>query len=222
MNSRTISLLGEKNFLKLKNAKVIVVGLGGVGGHIAEMLFRSGITNLMVIDGNDFEISNLNRQILSTKHNIGENKAEAFKKRANDISSAENVVAIPEYITSKNIDSILNSEYDFIIDAIDNSHVKLELIAWAKENKVKCISAMGTGNRYSFCEYKVTDISKTSGDKLAKKMRNILKKYNIKDVKVVSTTTPCDIIKDEIASIAYNPALCASTIVSYVVNALIE
>ena len=148
MNRRTVELIGREKFDILSNATVAVIGLGGVGGFVAEELARCGTGNLILADGDIIEESNLNRQIIATKSNIGKNKAEEFKKRIENISNAK-ISIIPEFITKENLSSHLSGKIDFIADCIDNVENKVDLIKYAKDNNYPIISAMGAGNRYN-------------------------------------------------------------------------
>ncbi len=221
MNRRTVELIGREKFDILSNATVAVIGLGGVGGFVAEELARCGTGNLILADGDIIEESNLNRQIIATKSNIGKNKAEEFKKRIENISNAK-ISIIPEFITKENLSSYLSGKIDFIADCIDNVENKVDLIKYAKDNNYPIISAMGAGNRYNLCKFEVADIYKTSGDGLAKKLRQKLREININSLDVVYACSVADKKERIIGSISYMPAIMGSTICGYIINKLID
>lgn len=180
---RTVSLIGEENFLKLKNSSVAVFGIGGVGSYAAESLARSGVGTLYIYDNDTVALSNINRQIIADETTIGKFKTEVFKKRAEKINPDINVIENPIFITPET--EIDFSKFDYIIDAIDNVTAKLFLIENAKKHAIPIISVMGTGNKLDPTKLKVSDIEKTNTCPLAKVMRLELKRRNIKKVKVV-------------------------------------
>ena len=220
--SRTKLLIGEENFSKLHNANVYVIGVGGVGGYTAEFLVRAGIGNITIIDFDNIDITNINRQIIATTLNVGKSKVEELKDRLLSINPDLNVTAVKERITKDNIASLIKNP-DYIIDCIDDIKNKVELICYAKENGYNIISSMGVGNRYKLTEYKVMDIYKTQEDKLAKVLRRKLKDRHVNKLDVVcSLDKPENIEGSTIASISYLPPMCASKLAGYVVNRLLE
>lgn len=180
---RTISLIGEENFLKLKNSSVAVFGIGGVGSYAAESLVRSGVGTLYVYDNDTVALSNINRQIIADETTVGKFKTEVFKERAKKINPDINVIENPVFITPET--EIDFSKFDYIIDAVDNVTAKLFLIESAKKHAIPIISVMGTGNKLDPTKLKVSAIEKTNTCPLAKVMRLELKRRNIKKVKVV-------------------------------------
>lgn len=184
-NERTVMLIGEENMQTIKNANVIVFGLGGVGGYVVESLARVGVGNLTIVDFDTISESNLNRQIVATYKNIGNSKAKEMQSRILDVNKDINVAVIDKMITKDNIGEVDFSKFDYVVDAIDMVTTKLAIIEQAKLNNVKAISCMGTGNKFDPGKLKVSDISKTNYCPLAKVMRKELSKRNIKDVKVV-------------------------------------
>ena len=169
---RTALLLGEAAMERLHRAKVTVVGLGGVGGSCAEALARSGVGKLHLIDGDKVAESNLNRQIFAAKDTIGKEKTAAAQCL---------------FVTVENAGEVIPPDTDFIVDAIDDVPGKLALITLAKERNVPIISCLGAGNRLSPGGFFVTDIYKTSGDPLARKLRQELRKRNIDSLTVSET-----------------------------------
>ena len=183
--SRTRLLLGEDGLAKLRNARVAVFGLGGVGGYIVEALARSGIGQMDLIDDDEINLTNLNRQVLALHSTIGTPKVEAARMRILDIDPSIQVRTFQTFFLPENADKFDFSQYDYVIDAIDTVTGKLELIARAKSAGVPIISCMGTGNKLDPTGFRVADISKTSGCALARIMRKECAKRGLKGVKVV-------------------------------------
>lgn len=185
--SRLLKIMDEETLERFKNAHVLLVGVGGVGGAAFETLLRMSIGHITVVDNDIFEESNLNRQILSNYENIGNLKVMEAKKRALLINPECEVIPIPKYLTKENIRGILNDNYDYIIDACDTVTIKLELVKMALERGIKIISAMGTGNKFDPTMLEICDITKTSYDPLAKVMRKLLRDNKIKHLMVVAS-----------------------------------
>ena len=185
---RTEILIGTENLNKLKNQTIAIFGIGGVGSYIAEALTRVGIGNLILIDNDNIDITNLNRQIHATHETIGKPKVEEMKKRIQAINPEAKVQAIQEFVTEKNIQEILNKKVDYIIDAIDTVKSKLEIINFAKQKNIPIISSMGTANKLDPTKLEVTDIYKTTNCPLAKIMRKELRKREISNLKIVYST----------------------------------
>ena len=183
--SRTRLLLGEEGIRKLRNAHVALFGLGGVGGYAAEALARSGVGNLDLIDDDDINLTNLNRQILALHSSIGLSKVDAAKARILDIDPTIQVRTFKTFYLPETADQFDFTQYDYVLDAIDTVTGKLALIAQAKAAGVPVISCMGTGNKLDATGFRVADISKTSGCALARIIRKECAKRGIKHVKVV-------------------------------------
>ena len=183
--SRTRLLLGEDGLSKLRHARVAVFGLGGVGGYAAEALARSGIGQLDLIDDDEINVTNLNRQILALHSTVGLPKVEAAKNRILDIDPTIQVRTFRTFFLPENAAEFDFAQYDYVIDAIDTVTGKLELIAQAKSAGVPIISGMGTGNKLDPTGFRVSDISKTRGCALARIMRKECAKRGLKGVKVV-------------------------------------
>lgn len=183
--SRAELLLGEEGIAKLKNARVAVFGIGGVGSFATEALARSGIGHLSLIDGDVVSLTNINRQLIATQKSIGEQKTELMKERIYSILPETIVESHPVFFTKENKDFIDFSSYDYIVDAIDMITSKIMIIEEAKKANVPVISCMGTGNKFDPSQFEVADISKTSVCPLAKVMRKELKDRKIRGVKVV-------------------------------------
>ena len=219
---RTKKLIGIDNFNKLQNANVVVVGVGGVGGFTAEFLVRAGVGNITIIDYDKIDITNINRQIIATTKNIGKFKVDELKLRLLYINPNLNINAINSRLCKDNINKLIPTNTNYIIDCIDDIPNKVELICYAKDNNYNIISSMGVGNRYKLTTYQVTDIYKTEQDKLAKVLRKKLKYRAIKSLDVVSSKDKPENIDGCISSISYLPPMCASVLAGFVVNRLIN
>ena len=188
--SRTAMMLGEDGYRRLRGARVAVFGVGGVGGYAVEALARAGVGAIDLIDSDRVSESNINRQIIATRATVGQLKTEAARARILEINpecrvSCHSVFFSPE--TAKSFDF---TAYDYIIDAIDSTAEKVELIALAKSAGVEIISAMGAGNKLDPTRFKVSDISKTTVCPLAKAVRTQLRRRGINHTKVVFSDEP--------------------------------
>jgi len=188
--SRTELLLGTNGMKRLSGARVAVFGIGGVGGHAAEALVRSGIGEIDLIDNDTVAVSNLNRQIFALTSTIGEYKVDAAKKRLLDINPDLKINTFRLFFTPETSSEIDFSKYDYVIDAIDTVSGKIEIIMKADEAKIPVISSMGAGNKLDATAFEVTDIYKTSVCPLARVMRRELKSRGIKKLKVVYSKEP--------------------------------
>ena len=184
-NSRTELLIGKEGIEKLQNAKVAIYGVGGVGSFVAEGLARSGIGNIVLIDNDVVSISNLNRQIHANIETIGKKKVDVMKERILKINPNAKINTYMADEIENGEESIIDSTFSYIIDAVDTVSTKLKLIERASKLNVPIISAMGAGNKLDPTRFEVTDIYKTSVCPLAKVMRKELKNRGIKKLKVV-------------------------------------
>lgn len=179
-------LFKSEGIEKLKNAHVLVVGLGGVGSFAAEFLVRAGVGNLTIVDGDVVDITNINRQLPALHSTIDEPKVKIVGDRLMDINPELNLTRIEEFVTPERAPEIVTSQYDYVLDCIDSVTPKLHLIVAAKKQKVKIISNMGAGGKMEASKVVVKDISKTDVCPLAKVIRKRLKKMGVsKGVKAV-------------------------------------
>ena len=185
---RTELLLGVEAMEKLKNSRVAIFGLGGVGGYVAEALARSGVGALELVDHDTISESNLNRQLLALRSTIGMPKAEAAKARVLDINPNAQVVARQEFYGPDTASAFDFNQYDYVVDAIDTVTGKLALIAAAKQAGVPILCCMGTGNKLDAGKFQIADISKTSVCPLARIMRKECAKRGYKNIKVLYST----------------------------------
>ncbi|MCD8370176.1 MAG: tRNA threonylcarbamoyladenosine dehydratase [Clostridiales bacterium] len=183
--SRTERLLGRENMERLKNAKVAVFGIGGVGGYTVEALARSGVGTLILVDHDRVSLTNINRQIYATHKTIGRYKVDVAEERILDINPAANVVKYQTFYTPETAEQFDFSEYDYVVDAIDTVTGKIELVSRAQAAATPIISSMGAGNKLDPTAFRVADIYETSVCPLAKVMRRELKKRGIPRLKVV-------------------------------------
>ena len=151
-------LIGKENIEKLKNSKVIIFGLGGVGGSAIEAIVRAGINNITLVDCDKISETNINRQIFATTKTIGKLKVEAAKERLIEINPNLNIEVYNLFFNKENSNGFDFSKYDYIIDAIDTVSSKIELIMCAKNSNTKIISSMGTGNKLNPTDFLVADI----------------------------------------------------------------
>lgn len=186
--ARTALLLGEEAVEKLQQKTVVQVGIGGVGGSCAEALCRSGVGHMHLIDGDRVEESNLNRQLFATKSTVGMPKAEAARLRLTDVSDCCITTHFGR-ITPENVGELI-PPCDFLIDAIDDVPAKLALIELARERNIPILSCMGAGNRLKGTAFSVVDIYATEGCRLARKMRQELRKRHIDRLPVVFSPEP--------------------------------
>lgn len=219
---RLIKLIGNNSFSNIQNKTILIIGIGGVGGYVVEGLVRSGLTNCIIIDHDIIDETNINRQILTNEKNIGEKKIDACKKRIKEINSKCNILTHDIFLTKENIKILDNYKIDYIIDCCDTVNTKKEIILYSLKNKIKFISCMGTANKFNPELLKITDIRKTSYDKLAKVLRKWVFDNKIKDkIPVVSSTEPCQKI-DGLGSTSFVPSIAGMLCVSYVINNILK
>ena len=183
--SRTELLLGKEAMEKLKNAKVAVFGIGGVGGYVCEALVRSGVGAFDLIDDDKVCLTNLNRQIIATRKTVGKYKTDVMRDRILEINPDARVEVHKCFFLPENADEFPFEEYDYIVDAVDTVTAKISLVMKAQEMNVPIISSMGAGNKLDASQFRVADIYKTKVCPLAKVMRRELKKRGVKKLKVV-------------------------------------
>ncbi len=189
--SRTEMLLGEENIKKLKKIKIGVFGIGGVGSYAVEALARSSIESFVLVDYDDIDISNINRQIHATSKTIGRSKVDVMKERILDINPHADVKVFKKMYISENGEELLFHNYDYVVDAIDMVTSKIDLIERCFKKGIPIISSMGAGNKINPTMLEVDDIYKTSYCPLARVIRSELRKKNIPNLKVVySKETP--------------------------------
>lgn len=227
MFSRLELLLGEEQVYLFKQKKVLVFGIGGVGGYVVEALVRSGIEHITIVDNDCVTISNLNRQIIATQETIGLKKVDVMKERMISINPSCHVKTIEMFYLPENADEIDLNEYDYVIDAIDTISSKIELAVRCEQYGIPLISSMGTGNKMNPSMLEVSDIYKTSVCPLAKVMRRELKARRVKHLKVIySKELPIKSKQDGkkvvVGSNAFVPASAGLLIASEVIKDFIQ
>ncbi|MGI6037164.1 MAG: tRNA threonylcarbamoyladenosine dehydratase [Limnochordia bacterium] len=191
MYSRTELLIGSAGLAKLKRARVLVCGIGGVGSYAAEALVRAGVGHLVLIDYDTIDVSNLNRQIHALNSTVGKEKIQVMAQRLKDINPHLELELHPVFLTPENVSMYLDGELDYVVDAIDNVAAKVALLASAYRRGIPIISSMGMGNRLDPTKIGVTDIGKTYGCPLAKVVRKRLREMGVhKGIPVVFSTEP--------------------------------
>lgn len=182
---RAALLFKNDGLNNLKNSKVLVVGLGGVGSFAAEFLARAGVGNLTIVDGDVVDITNINRQLPALHSTIGMPKVKIVGDRLMDINPELKLTRIEEFLSPQRALEIITPQFDYVLDCIDSITPKLNLIVACKRNRVKVISSMGAGGKMEASKVKVSCISNTTNCLLAKTVRKRLKEYKIDKLKVV-------------------------------------
>ncbi len=224
MLERSKLLFSDEQLNDFSNSNILIVGIGGVGGACFEALVRMGIKNISVVDGDVFSKSNLNRQLLCTRDNIGHSKVNEALLRAKSINPDILVETYEMFLNEANIDEIDYKKYNYIIDCCDTMTTKLLLIKKALEYNIKIISSMGTGNRVDPTKLEIMNIWKTQNDPVAKVMRKMLRDNHIKYKLPVLCSTELPIKTHERipGSVSFVPNVAGFCIASYVFNDIIN
>ena len=222
MQSRTQIVIGSENVEKLKNSNIAILGVGGVGGYVAEMIARLGVENITIVDFDKISVSNLNRQIIATSNNIGNNKVDEFKKRILEINPECNIITHKLFLDRTNSNILDNYKIDYIIDCCDSVDTKKLLIDYSISKNIKLISSMGTANKLEPTKLEIIDIRKTSYDPLAKILRKYVNdlKTNKKIMVISSKEEP--IKKQGLSSLIFVPATAGLLCSNYVIKDIIE
>lgn len=221
--SRFENLVGNENINKIKKLKILIIGLGGVGGYTIESLVRSGIENITLVDDDTIKPSNINRQLIVTTKNMNKYKTKEWKKRIKLINKDAKVNIINTRISEENIEVVFSDNYDYIIDACDTSKVKAELIRRCHDKKIKLVSVMGTAKKIDATKLIITTLDKTNTDPLAKRLRVLLGKEKdlMKEVTVVTSTEKALNVV-ELGSTSYVPAVAGLLVTNYIINDVIK
>ncbi len=216
---RLEAIVGEENLNKIKKLKVLIIGLGGVGGYAIESLVRCGVENITLVDGDTIKPSNINRQLIATSKNNNKYKTREWKKRIKKINKNAIVNIINTYITDDNFELLFGEQYDYIIDACDTTKVKVRLVKECHDRNIKLVSSMGTANKFDATKLIITTLDKTETDPLAKKVRHELSRYReyMKDV-VVVTSTEKAINSSMLGSTAFVPGVAGLLITNYIIK----
>lgn len=183
--SRTELVIGKDGLDKLRNSKVVVFGVGGVGGFVIEALTRAGVGTLIIVDNDTVSLTNLNRQIIATYDTIDKYKVDIMEERIHSISKECNVITYKTFVLEDNIADIVPDDCDYVVDAIDTVTAKIALAVYCENKNIPLISSMGTGNKFDPTAFKIADVYDTKVCPLAKVMRYELKKRGVKKLKVV-------------------------------------
>ncbi len=226
---RTRSLIGDDGLKKLKKSHIVLCGCGGVGSYAFEALVRSGVGKITVIDNDCVSPSNINRQIIALYSTIGNKKTTVAKNRALDINPEVEIVEKDIFLTDCIDESQIPTDADFIIDAIDYVPAKVALAVFAQKNNIPIICCLGTGNRLDATKFIITDIYKTSGCPLARKLRYELKKSGIACLDVIISKspamTPQDTFEDGkryVGSVPFVPSVAGLLCAQHVINKILE
>ena len=210
-------LTGEENFQKLQRSTVAIFGIGGVGSFTAEALARSAVGHLILIDKDNVDITNINRQIHAMTSTVGKSKVEIMRDRILDINPAAKVETVQDFYISGDIPTC-----NYVVDAIDTITAKINLAVECNRRGIKIISSMGAGNKLNPTQFRVADIFKTSVDPVAKVMRKKLRELGIKNLKVVYSDEVPRKVENFIGSTAFVPSVAGLIIASEVVKDLID
>lgn len=222
MFDRLIALIDESNYNKIKQQKILLVGVGGVGSYALETLVRNGFTNITIIDYDKIDITNLNRQLITNNQNIGHSKVIAGILRSKSINPDILIDGIENKLTEANIDEILALNFDYIIDACDDINIKFLLMVKKEQYKYQLISSMGTAKKLDPTKLKITTLDKTANDPLARILRKKVKDAKIKyKINVVSSDEVPLPIKT-LGSANLVPSVAGILCVSYIINDLIK
>lgn len=222
MFDRLIALIDESNYNKIKQQKILLVGVGGVGSYALETLVRNGFTNITIIDYDKIDITNLNRQLITNNQNIGHSKVIAGILRSKSINPDILIDGIENKLTEANIEEILALNFDYIIDACDDINIKFLLMVKKEQYKYQLISSMGTAKKLDPTKLKITTLDKTTNDPLARILRKKIKDAKIKyKINVVSSDEVPLPIKT-LGSANLVPSVAGILCVSYIINDLIK
>lgn len=222
--SRLEKLIGEEKLINLSKRSVLILGVGGVGGYVAESLARSGIGTLILVDFDIIDESNINRQIIALDSTIGFKKIDVLEKRVKEINNDINVVKIDKFIDSENYTLLFDYDIDFFVDACDTVTTKKSVIKYCLDNDINFITSMGTGNKFDPSKLEIIDIRKTVNDPLARILRKFVKdlKTNKKVMVCTSSELPIKTGDRTPGSTAFVPSSAGLLIGSYIVRSFIE
>lgn len=239
--SRNELAIGKEGLEIMKNSTVAVLGIGGVGSFAAEALARSGVGRLILIDKDDVDITNVNRQIIALLSTVGKPKADLMKERIKDINPDCDVIALKIFYTEETYEEIFNYDLDFVVDAADTIVYKIHLMKECLKRKIPVISSMGAANKLDPTRFQIADISKTHTDPIAKVIRTRLRKEGIrKGIPVVFSDESPIVIREDVRKIvgneeaeirkakmppssnAFVPSVAGLIMASYVVRELLE
>lgn len=222
--SRLEKLIEENDLNILNDLSVLILGVGGVGGYVAESLARSGVGNLILVDFDTIDESNINRQIIALDSTIGLKKVDVLENRLKEINNDINIVKVDKFIDSENFTSLFDYKIDFFVDACDTVTTKKCVIKYCLDNNIEFITCMGTGNRFDPSKLEIIDIRKTNNDPLARIIRKFIKdlKTNKKVLVCTSSELPVKTGDRTPGSTAFVPSSAGLLIGSYIVRKFIK
>ena len=222
--SRLEKLIGEDKLTSLSKKSVLILGVGGVGGYVAESLARSGIGTLILVDFDTIDESNINRQIIALDSTIGLKKVDVLEKRIKEINNDINVIKIDKFIDSENYTLLFDYDIDYFVDACDTISTKKSVIKYCLDNDINFITSMGTGNKFDPSKLEIIDIRKTVNDPLARIIRKFVKdlKTNKKVMVCTSSELPIKTGDRTPGSTAFVPSSAGLLIGSYIVRQFLE
>lgn len=233
-NSRTTLLIGNSATALLQQSHVLVIGVGGVGGYAAEFLCRAGIGRFTIVDGDNIDITNINRQILATHSVIGRTKVDIMKQRMTDINPAVEIEAINKFLNPDDVTELFdNGNYNFVVDAIDSIPAKCQIIKESISRGIGIISSMGAGCRMDASKVRIDRLCNTHHDGLSKAIRkrftgsnipNLLTVVFSEDPPIQEATEPSDIPgkRATVGTISYIPAVFGCYLAQHVIKELTE
>lgn len=217
-------LIGKDNLNILKNKSVLILGVGGVGGYVAEALARSNIGTLILVDYDIVDVTNINRQIIALESTIGKKKVDVLEERIKDINSGCKIIKIDKFIDLNNLEDLFKYNIDFFVDACDTVTTKKEVIKKCLDKDIDFISSMGTGNKLDPSKLEIIDIRKTINDPLARILRKFIKdeKINKKVMVLSSKELPIKTGERTPGSTAFVPSSAGLLIASYIIRKFIN
>lgn len=222
MFERTISLIGEENFKKIANAKVVVVGVGGVGSSCVEALVRSGISNIKIIDFDRIDLTNLNRQLMTYQTNLGVLKVEALEERIKQINPLCKVEPLATFLQEEDLDEIFK-DVDFVFDCCDTLATKKAIIKYCLDKHLNFITAMGTANKLDPLALEITDLRKTTYDPLAKALRKWAKDERLKGKIYCCSSKEARLGKGkELSSMIFVPASAGILMAAFAIRRILD
>lgn len=220
---RFVSLVGEDAFQALQKKKILVIGLGGVGGYVVESLVRSGISDISIVDFDILDITNMNRQIIALESTIGKKKVDVFEERIHDINPFCTVSKYDIYLNQNNKEIVLDKEYDYIIDCCDSMDTKKMIIDYTIEKDIPLLSCMGTANKMDPFLLEIVDLRKTINDPVARILRKYIReKKRKKKIMVLSSREVPKKNGTKLSSNSFVPPVAGLCITSYVIKKLIH
>lgn len=231
---RSLLLIGEEGISKLRQANILVIGLGGVGSYAAEALARAGVGRMTIVDGDVVQESNINRQLQALYSTVNQSKADLMSKRIVDINPQISLTVINQFLLPEDMASLITDDYDYVLDCIDSVTPKIHIIKTCKQKKIRFISSMGAGGKTDPSRIRIAEISETRDCFFAREVRKRLRKehynYGIKVVysdEVVSKdkmelTDGTNFKKSYYGTISYMPAMFGLTMASWVIRKIIQ